>query len=923
MIAFAARHVILICNLIVHSSFPSLLGKTTQVPQYLLSSGLLGRGQVGCTQPRRVAAISVAQRVAQEYGCALGQQVGYSIRFESVCSQETRIKYITDGMLLREIMADPLLLDYNSIVLDEAHERTVNTDILFALLKQIQHKRKRILAARKERDRATRATKSPSKSPAKSPSSIKAATSKSPSNADIFMNPSPNLAPLDLERDDKIPISKSERRALKQKRKREQKEAEAKGKTVETPSKKDAKKSPKLLPQSPSSASNTNSTSTSTPAPDSLTADSETAASNLRPVMSLDDDSIPDLDTIPNLAYLQELKLVVMSATLSASTFSHYFDSAPVLSVPGRTFPVEIFHSEEAQVDYLDAALTAVLQVHLDYKETYPGDILVFLTGSEEIELARKTLDEKMKRVRHDECPIGLQLCTLYANLPSEQQMAVFAATGESQRKVILSTNIAETSLTIPGIKFVIDTGVTKMRLYNPRTGGEVLKVVDVSQAEALQRSGRAGRDGPGSAYRLYTEQAFESMKKDLLPEILRTNLSSVVLQLKNLHVRNILHFDFMTPPSRSALTAALEELYTLRALNYNGDLSPIGRLMVFFPLPPAWARMLLKATEPDLDCAVEMAKILSIMSVEGIFWFTSCKSGSEKQAQAQRRQFVHSDGDHFTFLDAFNAYLAQCELPTMTNSQRSDWCRSHGLNQRNLDKARKVYEQLSSLVTRLGLKLGSINLRTNGTEYSACTDTDPLTKCLLQGLFHNVARRQVHDASYVTLNDSQVVYIHPSSVLIAKAASARPELIVFNNLVHTSRAYMRDCLVLKDLKWLIQLVPEAFGDGAVTEGVQAAPKIKGGKQAHSLHERLAGTNTNQSKLAQANAKEKIVLKPNKPTSSNKKPNALKTDSNARNNALASSSSKLADRPPKSEKAQRKSTGSARAVSLLDFVNGL
>jgi hypothetical protein len=254
------------------------------------------------------------------------------------------------------------------------------------------------------------------------------------------------MRPLNLAKDTQPPMSKAERRAARKKRKREEKAAGGDG------------------------AAAVAAEVAAKPAAES------TAVVPLTPSFSLDDDSLPDLASIPQLSSMQELKLVIMSATLSAQSFSEYFSGAPVLNVPGRTFPVDLLHAEEAQVDYLDASIISALQIHLDWAENYPGDILVFLTGSEEIETARKALEEKARRVKHEECPIGMHLCTLYANLPSEAQMAVFEPAPPNTRKVILATNIAETSLTIPGVRFVVDAGVTKLRLFNPRTGGEVLK---------------------------------------------------------------------------------------------------------------------------------------------------------------------------------------------------------------------------------------------------------------------------------------------------------------------------------------------------------------------------------------------------------------------------------------------------------------
>jgi HrpA-like RNA helicase len=374
-----------------------------------------------------------------------------------------------------------------------------------------------------------------------------------------------------------------------------------------------------------------------------------------------------------------------------------------------------------------------------------------------------------------------------------------------------------------------------------------------------------------------------------------------------------------MTRPSRDSLTKALEELYTLRALNYNGDLSDIGRLMVYFPLPPAWARMLLKACEPAMDCAVEVAKILSVMSVEGIFFLpskSSAHSAAEKQTQAQRKQFAHVDGDHFTYLDAFNAFLNRAN--TSDTRSRNEWCRAHGLNHKNLEKVRKIFDQLAGLARRLNLPFNSVNQRETGEELSNCTETERIKKCLLQGLFMNVARKQGHDASYVTLADSTVVYIHPSSVLIGRPTAQRPELLVFNTLVHTSRAYMRECLSLPDLKWLVELVPEAYGDAAAA-GQGGATKIKGGKQAAMLHERLAANNANQSKLTAARASQPLALKGSKQAKhANGPAPTSKTTSASTSSAAAVPPT---HRPPKPQ--SNKKHGGTRADSLMDFVNGL
>ncbi|XP_065874581.1 pre-mRNA-splicing factor ATP-dependent RNA helicase DEAH1-like [Euphorbia lathyris] len=402
-------------------------GKTTQIPQYLHEAGYTKRGKVGCTQPRRVAALSVAARVAQEMGVKLGHKVGYSIRFEDCTSDKTILKYMTDGMLLQEFLSEPDLASYSVVIVDEAHERTLSTDILFGLVK-------------------------------------------------------------DLAR--------------------------------------------------------------------------------LRP----------------------DLKLLISSATLDAVKFSDYFDSAPIFKIPGRRFPVEIHFTKAPEPDYLDAAIVTALQIHV--KEPPGGDILVFLTGQEEIETAEEILKHRIRGLGTKVAE--LIICPIYANLPTQLQAKIFEPTPEGARKVILATNIAETSLTIDGIKYVIDPGFCKTKSYNLRTGVEALLVTPISKASCMQRAGRSVRTGPGKCFRLYTAYSYKhDMDANTVPEIQRTNLASVVLSLKRLGIHDFCAFDFMDPPPSESLMKALELLYALGALDKHGDLTKVGKLMAEFPLDPMLSKMI------------------------------------------------------------------------------------------------------------------------------------------------------------------------------------------------------------------------------------------------------------------------------------------------------------------------------------------
>jgi ATP-dependent RNA helicase DHX8/PRP22 len=427
-------------------------GKTTQITQYLAEAGYTSRGRIACTQPRRVAAMSVAKRVAEEFGCRLGQEVGYTIRFEDCTSPETKIKYMTDGMLLRECLIDPDMKQYSIVMLDEAHERTIHTDVLFGLMKQAVQKR-------------------------------------------------------------------------------------------------------------------------------------------------------------------SELKLIVTSATLDSVKFSEYFYKAPIFTIPGRTFPVEVLYTKEPETDYLDASLITVMQIHLTEP---PGDILVFLTGQEEIDTACEILFERMKTLG-PEVP-DLIILPVYSALPSEMQTKIFDPAPPGSRKVVIATNIAETSLTIDGIYYVVDPGFVKQKVFNPKSGMDSLVVTPISQAQAKQRMGRAGRTGPGKAYRLYTERAYrDEMLSTNVPEIQRTNLASTVLSLKAMGINDLLSFDFMDPPPLETMIMAMEQLHALSALDDEGLLTKLGRRMAEFPLEPQLSKMLIMSVE--LRCAEEALTIVSMLSVQNVFY--------------------------------------------------------------------------------------------------------------------------------------------------------------------------------------------------------------------------------------------------------------------------------------------------------------
>ncbi|XP_057482600.1 pre-mRNA-splicing factor ATP-dependent RNA helicase DEAH10-like [Actinidia eriantha] len=646
-------------------------GKTTQIPQFLFNAGFCHDGKIiGITQPRRVAAVSVARRVAEECGVELGQRVGYSVRFDDMTSCSTRIKYMTDGLLLREALLDQYLSRYSVIIVDEAHERTVPTDVLLGLLKSVQKLRSGPI------------------------------------------NQLPNIEHM-----------KADNGALMDK-------------------KNDAQRA-SILKQ---------------------------CRGGIK---------------------LSPLKLIIMSASLDARAFSEYFGGAKAVHVQGRQFSVDILYTRHPETDYVDAALITIFQIHL---EEGPGDILIFLTGQEEIESSERLVKERLRQLPEDKQM--LKVLSIFSSLPSEKQMQVFMPAPTGFRKVILATNIAETSVTIPGIKYVIDPGLVKARQYSANTGMESLIIVPTSKAQALQRSGRAGREGPGKCFRLYPEREFEKLKDSTLPDILRTDLSNAILQLKALDVDNILGFDFMEKPKSEAVVKSLELLALLGALTDEYKLSdPVGHQMARLPLDPTHSKALILASQ--FNCLEEMLIAVAMLSVESIFYAPREKL---EEARTATKCFSSLEGDHQTLVNAYRASDEFFEKTKMGNSREKaeknlrKWCKENFINSRSLRHARDIHRQIRENVEHMGLRVAS------------CGDeTIQFRRCLAATFFLNAALKQP-DGTYKVLSSGQTVQIHPSSMLFRKKA----ECIIFDDLIRTNNNYMRNVTRI-DYLWLPELAPQYY----------------------------------------------------------------------------------------------------------------
>ncbi|KGN62367.1 probable pre-mRNA-splicing factor ATP-dependent RNA helicase DEAH4 isoform X1 [Cucumis sativus] len=608
-------------------------GKSTQLSQMLHRRGYTKSGIIGVTQPRRVAAVSVARRVAEELGVHLGEEVGYAIRFEDRTSERTRIKYLTDGVLLRESLSDPELGQYSVIILDEAHERSLNTDTLMGLMKRLIRMRN------------------------------------------------------------------------------------------------------------------------------------------------------------------SHLKVLITSATLDGDKVSKFFFDCPVLTVPGKLHPVEILYSNERPKSYIESCLKTAIDIHTKEPE---GDVLIFLTGQDDIEKLVSKLEEKVYSLEEGSCMDAIIL-PLHGSLPPELQVRVFSRPPPNCRRFIAATNIAETSLTVDGVVYVIDSGYVKQRQYNPSTGMYSLDVVQISKVQANQRAGRAGRTRPGKCYRMYTSMDYQEELLDVtVPEIQRSSLAGSVLYLKSLDLPDIdiLRFDFLDPPTSESLEDALKQLYLIDAIDENGSITRIGKTMAELPLEPSLSRTLIEANE--FGCISQALTVVAMLSAE-----TTLLPGHRKSADKKRknRSLNLPDGsgwgDHIQLLQIF-------ELWDQKNYD-VNWCKDHDLQVRGMLFVKDVRKQLCQIMQKIAK--GSLDVWSFRNQRESQAEYWNLRKALCVGYANQLAERMIHHNGYRTLSfKPQVVQVHPSSVMKPDEEGKFADYVVYHELITTSRPYMRNiCAVQVD--WVMPIL--------------------------------------------------------------------------------------------------------------------
>ncbi|KAH9982037.1 P-loop containing nucleoside triphosphate hydrolase protein [Lactifluus volemus] len=473
------------------------------------------------------------------------------------------------------------------------------------------------------------------------------------------------------------------------------------------------------------------------------------------------------------LSRRRDLKLIVTSATMNAEKFSKFYGSAPCFTIPGRTFPVETFHSKSPCDDYVDGAVKQVLQIHLSLP---PGDILVFMTGQEDIEITCQVVQERLFQL---DDPAPLAILPIYSQMPADLQAKIFEPTADGRRKVIVATNIAETSLTVDGILYVVDSGYSKLKVYNPKVGMDALQITPISQANANQRTGRAGRTGSGFCYRLYTEMAYRNeLFENTIPEIQRTNLANTVLLLKSLGVKNLLEFDFMDPPPQANILNSMYQLWVLGALDNVGDLTPAGRKMSEFPMEPSMAKMLI--TSVDYKCSGEMLTIVSMLSVPSVFYRPKERV---EEADAARDKFNVPESDHLTLLNVFNQWKS--------HGYRDEWAMRHFLHPKLLRKSREVRVQLEDIMKFQKMEI-----------ISAGTDFDIIRKAICAGYFHQAARVK-GIGEFVNIRSGLPTHLHPTSAL--SGLGYTPSYVIYHELILTSKEYMTQVTSV-DPYWLAEL---------------------------------------------------------------------------------------------------------------------
>lgn len=589
--------------LIVES--PTGSGKTTQLPRIIYEAGFAKLGKIGVTQPRRIATISIAEYIAKHIGVNLGEEVGYKIRFEEITSPRTKIKLMTDGVLLQELKKDTLLYEYDVIIIDEAHERSLNIDFILGLIKDISRKR-------------------------------------------------------------------------------------------------------------------------------------------------------------------DDFKIIISSATINTKIFSKYFNNAPVVSIETIAYPVQIIYNPP----FLNTSKGMILKikeiVSNVIKEKKAGDILIFLSGEKEIKETIKELQELNSKKK-------LIICPLYGRMSKEAQEQIFVATPKNKRKIIVSTNIAETSITIENIKIVIDSGKVKTNKFQTKTHTYSLQEVPISKSSATQRAGRAGRLSKGTCYRLYTREDYQLREDYQKEEIYRTDLSEVILRMADIGIRDFTHFDFISKPSKHSIQTASKILKSLDAINNKNELTEIGKYMILFPLVPAHSRALVEAMINYPQAIYQTTIGLSFLSTSGIFLLPQ---NEEMEARQAHLKYKNPMGDLIGFINIFEDFKKAVNKEAFT--------KENYLDLKGLEEIVNVQMQLENIVSKLNIPIIQ----------KGVLDNEGYLKSIMRGMRDYICFK-TSKKKYKTIK-AQNVIIHPGSLISTDSV----KYFVAGEIIETTKMYARSIGVLKK-EWI------------------------------------------------------------------------------------------------------------------------
>jgi HrpA-like RNA helicase len=594
-------------------------GKSTKIPEILYKAKTEFR--VAHILPRKIATITIAQRVCKNLNLTLGKEIGYSVRFDYNYTNETKVKFLTEGMFIRELLMDPLLNSYNLILIDDCHERTINAELIFGFIKKVFKKRK-------------------------------------------------------------------------------------------------------------------------------------------------------------------DLKIVISSATLDYSSYLNFFSKhdgfkSDIFVVSGRTYPVDIFYLDKPIKNYVESAVLTAINIHKQ-NDRNSGDILVFLTGQEDINLFLELAS------LHHLNKSNILLMPLYSGLPMEKQLEVFQPTPHNKRKIVIATNIAEASVTIENISFIIDSCFVKMKFYDSKLDSDGLFIIPASKFSLNQRAGRAGRTRPGQCYRLITEFFYESLYEMTNPEILRSNLLEYVLRLKSMGIKNLKSFQMLTTPDPITLSRSLENLYYFGVIDQNADLTDLGHKVCDIPLDIRLAVTLLRSAELKFNCVEEVLIIVSMLSIQNLFF----QPKNPVNLLKAKQNYGVVQGDHLTLLNIYKNYK-NCR------TSRSNFCKDLYLNEHLM---KTVDDQISHL--KPYLKKYNILIKS-----SVDSDGEDVLKSFLKGFFLNTAQKQM-DGSYRCMRLGTVLHVHPTSVLY----NILPEFVMFNEVTNTAKNYIKDLSAIQK-EWIIEAGSHFYED--------------------------------------------------------------------------------------------------------------